>query len=88
MFLPVHVYLVLHLDGFLILGLVQVNRLPYSWLSSKPACSWQSACITRFVTLCKVLGQERMDRVADKVLYLAQHHLAVGVVLIVGSPHY
>ena len=35
MFLPVHVYLVLHLDGFLILGLVQVNRLPYSWVESR-----------------------------------------------------
>ena len=35
MFLPVHVYLVLHLDGFLILGLVQVNRLPYSWFESR-----------------------------------------------------
>ena len=31
---PVEVYLVLHLAGFLILGLVQVDRLPYSWVES------------------------------------------------------
>ena len=40
------------------------------------------------VPICQALGQERMDLVADKVLYWAQHHLAVGVVLVVGSPHY
>ena len=31
---PVEVYLVLHLAGFLILGLVQVDRLPYPWVES------------------------------------------------------
>ena len=40
------------------------------------------------MTLCQVLWQERMDLVAAKVLYLAQHHLAVGVVLVVEFPHY
>ena len=32
---PVEVYPVLHLAGFLIPGLVHVERLPYSWLSSR-----------------------------------------------------
>ena len=31
---PVEVYPVLHLAGFLIPGLVHVDRLPYSWVES------------------------------------------------------